>query len=211
MAYSRRTVKIWLRHRRGLDRQAWLREVIARCAGCPTADVSIAFGPFGKPHCAGPTAARGWQFSLSSSGDLVALAVTTGPVGVDVEQCRPHDVDAIGQAWFSPHEQRWLDDVPDADRQSAFLRIWCRKEAVVKATGVGIDGGFADFSVVPRVDDGGVQADLKVRLYGDADYGNADTEADPAWRLWDLDLPSGYVGALAAAPDLWEIEVVDCR
>ena len=195
MAHSRRTVKVWLRRRRGLDRRAWLREVLARCAGCPPADVSIAIGPFGKPYCAGPTPARDWQFSLSSSGDLVALAVTTaGPIGVDVERCRPHNVDAIGGAWFSSHEQRWLDDVPDADRQSAFLRIWCRKEAVVKATGVGIDDGFADFSVVTRFDDPRVEAGI-----------------DPDRRLWDLDLPAGYVGALAAPPDLEQIEVVDCR
>ena len=208
MAHSRRTVKVWLRRRCGLDRQTWLREVIAGCAGCTPADVTITAGPFGKPHCAGPTTARDWQFNLSASGDLVALAVTTaGPVGVDVEQRRPRHVEAIGQTWFSTHEQRWLADVPDADRQSAFLRIWCRKEAVVKAAGVGIDGGFADFSVAwPRSDDGGAQADLNVRLYGDAD-----TEAAPAWRLWDLELPSGYVGALAAPPDLEGVEVVDCR
>jgi 4'-phosphopantetheinyl transferase len=182
--------------------------VIAGCAGCTPAEVSLTVGPFGKPHCASTTTARDWQFSLSASGDLEALAATTaGPIGVDIEQCRPRHVEAIRQIWFSTHEQRWLADVPDADRQAAFLRIWCRKEAVVKAAGVGIDGGFADFSVVrPRSDDGGAQVNLQVRLHGATDTG-----ADPSWQLWDLELPSGYLGALAAPPDLERVEVVDCR
>ena len=77
----------------------------------------------------------------------------------------------------------------------------------MKAAGVGIDGGFADFSVVrPQSDDGGARVNLKVRLYG-----ATDAAADPSWQLWDLELPSGYVGALAAPPDLERVEVVDCR
>jgi 4'-phosphopantetheinyl transferase len=129
----------------------------------------------------------------------MAVAVTSrGQVGIDVERCRPRNIEAIGEHWLSPHEQRWLAEVPRRDRQSAFARIWCRKEAYVKALGVGIDGGFADFSVVwPG------HADGRVRRDGG--------RVDPAWTLRDLDMPSGYAGALAVPVGVETVELSEWR
>src|SRR5260370_40062283 len=81
-------------YRREADRERFLvgcalaKTVIAACTGQRPAQVSFdrACRQCGQPH--GKPAVRGGgpEFSVSHSGDLVAVAVATAPVGVDVEQ-----------------------------------------------------------------------------------------------------------------------------
>src|SRR5260370_20600449 len=81
-------------YRREADRERFLvgcalaKTVIAACTGQRPAEVSLdrTCRLCGQPH--GKPAVRGGgpEFSVSHSGDLVAVAVATAPVGVDVEQ-----------------------------------------------------------------------------------------------------------------------------
>lgn len=90
----------------------------------------------GKPH--GKPRLPGVEFSISHSGDRVGLAVTSAPVGLDVETGdRKADEGLISYA-LNETEQRAIKDLPDAERANAFLRYWTRKEALMKATGKGL-------------------------------------------------------------------------
>lgn len=87
-------------------------------------------------HCGstghGRAVVEGLGCSVSHSGDLVMVGVTSAPVdvGVDVEEIRGHDAEPIGEFLLAPGEQtRTVAQV---------LALWCRKEAVVKATGDGL-------------------------------------------------------------------------
>ena len=53
-----------------------------------------------------------------------------------------HPLDYIGIATshFSPEESAAVVDAPPDDRPATFLRIWTRREAVLKAAGVGLSG-----------------------------------------------------------------------
>nr|WP_275940895.1 4'-phosphopantetheinyl transferase superfamily protein [Nocardioides zeae] len=70
--------------------------------------------------------ARGW----------VAAAAATRPCGIDVETVRPvaplHGV-------LTADEAAELAELPAAARSSAFLRLWTRKEAVVKTGAAGLE------------------------------------------------------------------------
>jgi len=93
-------------------------------------------GRYGKPELAPP-----WSWlhtSLSHSGDMIALAISTDrPVGVDVQHLVPGlDTVALSARFFPPDEAGYVAAGRDASaRADRFAHLWARKEAVVKAVG----------------------------------------------------------------------------
>lgn len=119
---------------------AMLRLLLAARIDSSLPPESLVFeaGPAGKPCLQG---SPGVQFSLSYRRGVVAFAVHGQPVGIDVERMRDDvDVRGISQRFFTPAEQQFLQGATPADRLTAFFECWTRKEALVKAAGVGIDG-----------------------------------------------------------------------
>jgi 4'-phosphopantetheinyl transferase len=149
-----------------------LRAILAARLG--TAPV-IVRGPHGKPELAG----RELEFNVSHSGELALIAVSdAGPIGVDVEQHRAlPDPAAFARRFFSAGE------AADAGADlAALFRCWCRKEAWLKAQGVGLDLVRA-------------RTDLR--------------EAPAGWLLADLDVAPGYAAAVARAGAPAELRVLD--
>jgi 4'-phosphopantetheinyl transferase len=110
------------------------KELVFARADCPRCG-----GPHGRPVLtgAGPDAPH---FSLSHSRGAVLLGVARAPVGVDVERLpRPERVDVCRSA-LHPWERRELAALPAPDQQARFARLWARKEAYLKGTGVGVGG-----------------------------------------------------------------------
>jgi len=190
----------WAGYRRDADRERFLagcalaKMAIADYSGQRPGDVSFdrTCRNCGRPH--GKPAIRGGRLELSvaHSGDLVAVAVATAPVGVDVEQLegrtRPlggdGDPDALARLTLADTERAALAAVPPPGRARAFLVAWTRKEAVTKATGDGLRAAFRDVIVA-------------------ADHGRPRLVAWPypqtpkSVSLHDLDTEAGYVAALA--------------
>jgi 4'-phosphopantetheinyl transferase len=169
---------------RGLLRQ-WLAGYLER----DPADVRFAYEAHGKPVLDAGTAAD-LRFNVSHTGDLAVFAATKGhSIGVDVEALRPMpDALALADRFFSPSERQALHAVAAADRDVAFFSCWTRKEAYVKATGEGLtcDLESFDVSVAP-----GVPARL-LRLFGSP-------AAAARWTVEALDVPTGFIGAVAVA------------
>ena len=142
-------------------------------------------GLHGKPalveHAAG---GERLEFSLSRSEDglLIAMAVGT-PVGCDLERVR-----TIAQArtmagqWFTQRERDAIERFSGGDFDRAFLSCWVRKEAMLKAVGVGLQRSLQFETGFTRLD--GQSADALV----------------DGRRLWvtNLSLASGWVGAVAS-------------
>lgn len=101
----------------------------------------------GKPYFAGN---GNVHFSVSHSGDFVAVAFAQMPVGIDLQQHKSHG-DAIARhrklasRYFHPKEQTYLED----DLWEGFFRIWTAKESFVKRTGRGIDHNHAEICILP--------------------------------------------------------------
>ncbi|MEH0555548.1 4'-phosphopantetheinyl transferase family protein [Streptomyces sp. B21-101] len=106
-----------------------LRRVCPRCGG-----------PHGKVRLDLPDAPVPYDFSVTHSGAVVGVAVSSdGSVGLDVEDGEaPVDVDGAARTALSGTELTALYALPPAERRLAFLRVWTRKEAVLKALGVGL-------------------------------------------------------------------------
>jgi len=78
-------------------------------------------------------------FSQSYAGDHWLLAITRGrPVGVDVEVASGADITLLARTCLSPAELAYLTAQDRARRDDIFYTCWTRKEAVLKACGVGL-------------------------------------------------------------------------
>ncbi|MFI6893887.1 4'-phosphopantetheinyl transferase family protein [Streptomyces sp. NPDC050256] len=147
----------------------------ASCPDCPR--------PHGKPTLPG----TGWDASISHSGQLVAVALSSvGPVGIDVE-C----VDETVQL----HEME-SQMLSQAEREMycsssarSFFRTWTRKEAVLKATGDGLRVPMSGLSVSPP--------HTAPRLMSFADR----PELVDRIRLTDLFPAPDYAASLAVIPE----------
>lgn len=174
---------------RAVDRRCFalvrgaLRRAVAGALGGDPASVAFTEGPHGKPAVAG---AGDLHVNVSHTDGLALLALgRDAPLGVDVERARD-DVNALDLArrYFAPAEADALEALPAPERPRAFLRLWTRKEAVLKASGRGIGGG------------------LTVPVTGDARDWTTVVSPDlgPFWLL-DLDVGPDHVAALAVAPE----------
>ena len=111
------------------------RTILGRYTSVRPEDLVFVEGRHGKPSLAGNATA---EFNLSHSGNLALLAVShTRAVGIDVVQ---HDGDVdhagIAQRVFSAAERAAIESA--VDRVTAFYMTWARKEAGLKARGLGL-------------------------------------------------------------------------
>lgn len=126
-----------LARRRFVVAHGALRHVLASYVDVSPARVRFAEpGEHGRPELAGHDPP---SFNLSHSGELALVAVgTAGPVGVDVERHSSRPFERLAARSFSEVELAGWQQASESERQVAFHRLWCRKEAVLKSTGRGL-------------------------------------------------------------------------
>jgi len=164
-----------------------LRRILAFYRQCAPADICFDQGENGKPAVAGV------QFNLSHSADLAVVAVTRErELGVDVERVDESRADKnVAERFFSPYEVSVLRSLPAEQQTEAFFNCWTRKEAYLKAIGLGLSVPLDSFDV-------SLAPGEPARLLRGADV---------KWRLRSFAPAPGYIGALAidAADDDIEI------
>jgi 4'-phosphopantetheinyl transferase len=127
-----------------------LRRILARLVDCTPAAVRFEYGAAGKPSLA---AAPELRFNLAHSDGAGLVAFARGAeLGVDLELPRPGFGGAdIARQFFCAAEVEELLRLPEEQRDAAFLRIWTRKEAYVKALGDGLQVPLDRFAVTAGV------------------------------------------------------------
>lgn len=89
-----------------------------------------------------------FSFNLSHSGDCAFFAMGNTPLGVDIEYVK----ETFNYEEILPQilSQKEIDElVTSKSPREMFYKTWTRKEAIVKATGKGIDN---DFNKIPTKD-----------------------------------------------------------
>jgi 4'-phosphopantetheinyl transferase len=130
------------RKRRPRDREATTfayachRLLLSNVLGCAPQRVPLYRDDLGCPRLRG---GRLWT-SLSHADGLVAIAVSAvGPVGIDIESIgRAGAMPEIIGRIVHPDEQAGLPPEPGQGRNEALLALWVRKEALLKAAGIGL-------------------------------------------------------------------------
>ncbi len=161
--------------------RAALHAALAERLGRPVGEADMVRGAKGKPALAEP---RGIGFNVTHCRDLGLVALAWGAeVGIDIERAdRTIDPDLLARRTLCDAERATLAGIADPDARRRFvLRLWVRKEAVVKALGHGLTLGLA---TIDASRDTGRERPLGA-------------EHAVAWFVADLDLPE-HVAAVAA-------------
>ena len=177
-------------------RRGLLRLLLGRCTGSDPAELVFDYGTHGKPSLPG-----GPSFNLSDSEDSLAIAVAAeGRIGVDIERLRPiESADGIADRFFHAAERAALQALGPERRDEGFLLAWTRKEAFIKAAGVGLSMPLDQFAV--EVTPGAPPALLEI---GEGLRGDVGVPAD--WSLFDRRVLPGSVAAIAAHGTGWTVE-----
>jgi 4'-phosphopantetheinyl transferase len=132
--------------RRFVVARATLRHLLAAYVNRPAASLRFAVGTYGKPVLA----ELGPAFNLSHTGAVVLIGIASAGrhLGVDVEQYRLiPEMAGLVENSFSISEATAWRFLPPSQRDTAFFRLWTRKEAFVKATGEGLTRPLQSFSI----------------------------------------------------------------
>jgi 4'-phosphopantetheinyl transferase len=163
-----------------------LRRLLSHALECPTA--AFRYGENGKPALAHDD---NLQFNQSHSADWAVFALAwKRQVGIDLESAEslvrnPDDLPGMAERIFSGRELwAWRGLSANEAKMPAFLRAWTRKEACLKAAGLGLDDMASievDFSVAAPLE-------IKIPL---------PDKASRHWIVHDLSVPSPFACAMA--------------
>jgi 4'-phosphopantetheinyl transferase len=126
-----------------------LRSLLGKYLCQAPAGLEFSYEPYGKPSLSGANAASGLSFNLAHSAELAVYAISRHRnLGVDVERIKPESAgEDIARRFFSAREVNDLQTLPPESRIQAFFNCWTRKEAYLKATGMGLQTPLDSFSV----------------------------------------------------------------
>lgn len=169
--------------RRFLGSRYALRCILAEVTGLRVEDVAFGRGPHGKPFMMGHA---GWRFSLSRRMDVALVGISAGcEIGVDIEPVdNVQDLEVMAEQVCSANERVQWGRCPATDRAAAFATCWTRKEASLKAVGVGL-------SVDPVAVDVGL-ASAPALVYVPVPTGSVQV------RVGSFAVDLGWIGAIAA-------------
>lgn len=164
-----------------------LRRLLSAHLRMDPAEIELVRGEHGKPRLADSLEFHRLHFNLSHGGDAWLCGVTSGrEIGVDVEtRTQVPSAARLATRVLSSAERTALSALSSSDQEksdTAFLRCWTRKEAVLKAAGSG-------FSWVAREIEVGIETDFR----------RTPLPQRPGWEagVWSMALPTPGVAAAA--------------
>ena len=183
-------VEVWLLpHTPGTRGEPQAREVLAGVFDTTPEALPLTRDERSRPWLIGELAHYGTGWSHSGGHLLVALGEHVR-LGVDLEQQRPRrQMREVIRRFFHPDEIAWLDALDDVACEHWFFRLWCAKEAVLKAHGHGISFGLHKLRFAP---DGAGALQL---AWCDAGLGDA-----ARWQLHEWQAAEDFRAALAWYP-----------
>jgi len=163
-----------------------LREILATYLDVFPSQIRFAYNAYGKPVVPGSDV----RFNVSHSDGWAMFAVTRGrDVGIDIERIEERFMqDQIPERFFSPREVETLRGSPPEQQTDAFFRCWTRKEAYIKARGLGLALPLDSFDVSLRPDE------PAALLRG---AGN--------WSVKELPAPDGFQAAVVSEGWDWRV------
>jgi len=178
-----------------------LRTILATYLETKPSALRFLYNEFGKPHLEGSAEARNLSFNLSHSGVLVVVAVAIDrDVGVDVEFIDDSVPSAeVANRFFSTNEIATLEALPQSLRLAGFFNCWTRKEAYIKARGMGLSIPLDSFDV------SSIPGETAALVPTENSSGVSN------WKIEDLRIDSRYAAAIAASGCDWKVARWNCQ
>ena len=89
------------------------------------------------------------HFNLSHSGETVLCALSSAPVGCDVQTLGPARPE-LAARFFHLAEREYLASLAEKEAAEAFTRLWTLKESYLKAGGEGLSRPLGSFRIELR-------------------------------------------------------------
>jgi 4'-phosphopantetheinyl transferase len=121
--------------RRFIAAHSGLRQVLAQASGRRASELVIAQDALGKPFL---PADSQLHFSLSHCGGQALVALADAPLGVDIEALIQRDTGVLAFQILTPGELSRWQCLPQNEQIESLTEAWTRKEAVLKACGLGL-------------------------------------------------------------------------
>lgn len=122
--------------------RSMLRQILSYYISRPPIEIRILKGMNNKPYVSHDFPI---EFNLSYSREYIVVGIASQPIGVDIEFIHPDfDYKLLLDACFMTPEIKVIVNAPDP--QQEFFLFWTRKEALLKATAVGLGDYLTDFS-----------------------------------------------------------------
>ena len=169
-----------------------LRYLLSKYIHKPANKIEIANGHKGKPYIIQDNTPTQVKFNVSHSGAAAIIAFCLGDeIGIDIEKIRPEvATEEIARRHFSKCELDELSQLPPDQQTIGFFRCWTRKEAYLKAIGIGLGIDLRSFDVSLGAGD---TADLR-------------TADGHKWKLIPFSAEPDYIGALVCSRDKQSIQ-----
>ncbi len=177
-------------------RRFYLRLLLGAYLGLPGKDIHISRRIKGRPELDTAQSKGELDFSVARSRGCYLIGISSGAaIGVDLEIAtrRAGKPLELARRYFSKEETAALSALGEEEIHQAFVHTWACKEAIVKASGMGIANQLCRFSV-------------------DTDPANPPSvldmlDDDPAaWRLAMARPADGAIAAVAVRQDGIELE-----
>lgn len=121
---------------------SFLRKIISLYARIDPMQIQFTLGQYKKPYLA----KSNLKFNLSHSNKIILYAFTLeNDVGIDIEYMRSIDSESmldIAKSIFSTMEFQEFNRLLGQQKIEYFFRTWTRKEAYLKALGMGMHGSL---------------------------------------------------------------------
>ena len=162
------------------------RLILASYCATDPAKLIFKHNTYGKPFLAHH---EQLLFNISHTDEMALCAVSDGDeLGIDIEKKRPITCIEMAERFFSATERKLFADLQPGQQQDAFFCCWTRKEAYIKAKGLGLSLPLEQFSVT-------LTPDLPAALLS-SEFAAEDVAR---FRLLDIAVADGYKAALAHA------------
>lgn len=134
--------------RRWAETRGALRVVLGSYASVAPSRIVFDTGRFGKPVLCESSVALSFNITHTGNIALIAVAGHESMVGIDAELIRS-DIEwsNLSRRFFAPAEAEEIHSAPREQHVAAFFACWTRKEALVKAMGVGLSMPLDTFQV----------------------------------------------------------------
>lgn len=187
------------------DRRQWiiargqLRRLLGHYLQVAPSTLRFRLNAYGKPLLDAPFDATGLSFNLSHSATTALYAFASIPdLGVDLEYMRPDiEILPLSRISFSANERAMLFQLPAEEQFCAFYRCWTRKEAYIKARGMGLSLPLDQFDVELRPGEPIALLQSREEVFQDVSL----------WSMFELFPGENYAGALAVKGEQqWNVQ-----
>ncbi len=178
------------------NRRFYLRLLLGAYLGLPGKDVKIIRRIKGRPELDSCQSEGNLDFSVARSAGCYLIGISSGAtIGVDLEIAtrRAGKPLALARRYFSKDELASLSRLDEKQLHRAFMHTWSCKEAIVKASGLGIANQLSRFSV-------------EVNPHKPPSVLNMQDDDHHAWKLAIAEPAEGAIAAIAVRQQAVRLE-----